>query len=288
MAGLHERTPERDLQISNKYKRSTDMIIKKLFWSLPLICLILIAGCSNSPTSSPDQGRIRLFLVDSPADFEEVNIVVTRVEIHAAGSDETSGWITLSDTTATYDLLKLTNGVNSVLGDKMLPVGKYTQIRLLIGTGSGVVVDGVTYELDISSATGLKLNHNFDIEEGKLYLLTLDFDAARSVKPTNDGQYRLHPVIRVVANVVSGSISGIISPAAIRSMVTTTVGVVDTVSTMSDTTNGSFMLVALPAGTYDVTITPIGAGYSDTIITSVQVVAQEVNDIGTVILSVTP
>ncbi len=264
------------------------MIARKLFWSLPVICLILIAGCSNSPTAPSAQGQIKLTLVDSPADFDEVNIVVTRVEVHAANSDSTSGWITLSDTTATYDLLKLTNGANSVIGDKMLPVGKYTQIRLLIGAGSSVVVDGVTYGLDISSATGLKLNHNFDIEDGKLYLLTLDFDAARSVVPTNDGQYRLHPVIRVVANVVSGSISGFISPAAIRSTITTTVGAVDTVSTVSDTTNGSFMLVALPAGTYDVTIAPMDTTYQDTIITGVQVVAQEDKDIGTVILSVKP
>lgn len=264
------------------------MIVKKLFWSLPLICLILIAGCSNSPTEPAAQGQIRMTLVDAPADFEEVNIVVAGVEVHAAGSDSTSGWITLSDTTATYDLLELTNGVNSVIGDKMLPVGKYTQIRLHIGTGSNVVVDGVTYVLDISSATGLKLNHNFDIEEDELYLLTLDFDAAKSVSPTNDGQYRLKPVIRVVANAVSGSISGIISPVAIQSTVTTTVGGIDIVTTMSDAANGSFMLVALPAGTYDVTVTPMDTNYPAMTIISVEVVAQEDNDIGTVILTVTP
>nr|MBN2278800.1 DUF4382 domain-containing protein [candidate division Zixibacteria bacterium] len=264
------------------------MIIKKLFRNLFLICLILIAGCSNSPTSPSGQGQIRLILVDSPAGFDQVNIVVKKVEVHGANSDVSSGWMTVNDTIAVYDLLTLTNGVNSILGDKMLPAGKYTQIRLSIGSGSNVVIDGVTYALDISSATGLKLNHNFDIEEGKLYLLTLDFDAARSIKPTNNGQYRLHPVIRVVANVVSGSISGIISPASIRSMITTTVNAVDTVSTVSDAANGSFKLVALPEGTYDVTIAPLDTAYPDTIITGVQVVAQEDNNIGIVILSVTP
>lgn len=264
------------------------MIAKTLSWGMALSCLILMAGCSDSPTAPSAQGQLRLILVDSPADFEEVNIAVTKVEVHAAGSDSASGWITLSDTTATYDLLKLTNGANSIIGDKMLPVGEYTQIRLLIGTGSNVVVDDVSYGLDVSSATGLKLNHNFDIKVDYLYLLTLDFDAAKSVKPTNDGQYRLHPVIRVVANVVSGSISGTISPAAIGSVITTTVGVVDTVSTVSDATNGSFMLVALPAGTYDVTIAPIGTGYSDTTITGVQVVPQADQDLGTIVLSVTP
>lgn len=264
------------------------MITKRLFRTLPLLCLFLIAGCSSSSTSPSGQGELRLMLVDSPAGFDQVNIVVTRVEVHAASSDIASGWITLSDTTATYDLLKLTNGANSVIGDKMLPVGKYTQIRLSIGTGSDVVIDGVSYGLDVSSATGLKLNHNFDIEEGKLYVLTLDFDAAKSVRPTNIDQYRLHPVIRVVANAVSGTISGIINPVAIRASITTTVADVDTVSAVSDATNGSFTLVALPAGTYDVTIVPNDDSYLDTTITGVQVVAQQDKNIGTVTLTEKP
>jgi len=255
---------------------------------LPLICLFLIAGCSSSSTSPSGQGEIRLLLVDSPADYDQVNIVVTEVVVHAAGSDSESGWFTVSDTTATYDLLLLTNGANSILGSHMLPVGKYTQIRLGIGAGSNVVIDGVTYGLDVSSATGLKLNHNFDIEEGKLYLLTLDFDADKSIRLTNDNDYRLHPVIRVVANVVSGSISGFIFPAAVSALITTTVGGVDTVSTVSDTANGSFMLVALPEGLYDVTIAPFGGAYLDTTITGIQVVAQQNKDIGIVILTATP
>jgi hypothetical protein len=264
------------------------MTVRTLFGGiLSLLCLLLIVGCSSSSTSPSGQGQLKLILVDSPAGFDEVNIVVTKVDIHAAGSDSGSGWITLNNTTATYDLLKLTNGANSVIGDTMLPVGKYTQIRLSIGTGSNVVIDGVSYGLDVSSATGLKLNHNFDIEEGKLYLLTLDFDAAKSVKPTNNNQYKLHPVIRVVANVVSGSISGIINPVAIRATITT-VADVDTVSTVSDEINGSFRLVALPVGTYNVTIVPINDNYLDTTITGVQVVAQQDKNIGTVTLTEKP
>ena len=265
------------------------MTVKMLFGGmLPLLCLVLIAGCSSSSTSPSGQGEVRLVLVDSPAAFDQVNIVVTKVDVHAAGSDSASGWITLNDTTATYDLLILTNGANSILGDNMLPVGKYTQIRLSIGTGSNVVIGGVSYALDVSSATGLKLNHNFDIEKDKLYVLTLDFDAAKSVRLINEDQYKLQPVIRVVANAVSGTISGIINPIAIRATITTTVANVDTVSTVSDTTDGSFMLVALPAGTYDVKIVPDDVSYRDTTITGVQVVAQQDSNIGTVTLSETP
>ncbi len=262
------------------------MTVKMLFGGmLPLLCLALIAGCSSSSTSPSGQGEIRLVLVDSPAAFDQVNIVVTKVDVHAAGSDSVSGWITVNDTLATYDLLTLTNGANSILGNDMLPAGKYTQIRLSIGTGSNVVIGGVSYSLDVSSATGLKLNHNFDIEKDELYVLTLDFDAAKSVRLINEDQYKLQPVIRVVANIVSGTISGIINPVAIRATIATTVANVDTVSTLSDMTDGSFMLVALPAGTYDVKIVPDDVSYRDTTITGVQVVAQQNSNIGTVALS---
>jgi len=90
-------------------------------------------------------------------------------------------------------------------------------------------------------------------------------------------------VIRVVANVVSGTISGIINPVSIRATISTVVDV-DTVSTVSDATNGSFKLVALPAGTYDVTIVPHDDGYFGTTVTDVQVVAQQNKSIGSVTL----
>ncbi len=256
--------------------------------TIPLLCLTLIVGCSDSSTSSSGEGQIRLTLVDAPAAFDEVNIVVTKVEVHAAGTAAESGWITLSDTTATYDLLELTNGANSVIGDHMLPVGKYTQIRLGIGTGSNVIVDGVSFPLNVASASGLKLNHNFDIAEDKLYLLTLDFDAAKSVRLTNDNQYRLQPVIRLIATEVSGTIYGTIVPNGVSSTVFAGVGNGDTVTTVSNPINGSFMLVAVPEGTFDVVIVPNIGGYLDTTITDVLVEAQQDRNIGTVILTTTP
>lgn len=251
---------------------------------LPLLCVLLIAGCSGSSTSPSGQGSVRIMLVDSPADLGEVNIVVTKVDVHATGADSMSGWMTVNSDTATYDLLKLTNGVNSIIGSHMLPSGKYTQIRLTIGAGSNVVVDGISYSLNVPSATGLKLNHNFTIEDNQLYLLTLDFDAAKSVRLMNDGTYRLQPVIRVISTVVSGAIYGVISPASVESNISTVIAG-DTVSTISQATDGYFKLVALPAGIYSLTITPHDTTYRDTTITGISVVPQLENNIGTVTLS---
>ena len=110
-----------------------------------------IFSCSDSTSPETGQGQLKITMVDSPAGYDQVNIVVTRVEVHKSGSDSSSGWFVINNNTATYDLLLLRNGASVVLGNHSLDAGHYTQIRLIIGTGSNVVVDGVTYPLEVPS-----------------------------------------------------------------------------------------------------------------------------------------
>ncbi len=254
------------------------------YWGLVAISLsfLLVAGCSNS-TSPSGTGELKLLLTDSPAQYDEVNIVVTQVDVHVANADSLSGWSVVNNDSATYDLLTLRNGANAILGDTMLAVGHYTQIRLHIGTGSNVVVGGVRFPLDVSSDSIVKLNHEFDISSGTLYLLTLDFNADRSIVLTGSNHYKLDPVIRVEANVVSGTISGIVNPISARAMVSTVAGS-DTVSTACDTVSGAFVLVALPEGMYDVNIAPSDTAYLDTTLTGIQVTAQHNTNVGIMVL----
>ena len=61
----------------------------------------------------------------------------------------------------------------------------------------------------IGMQSGLKLNHEFAIEGGDLFKITLDFDAARSVHLTGNGRHMLRPVIGTMAHVVSGGLRGV-------------------------------------------------------------------------------
>lgn len=255
---------------------------------LALLFTLGLLACSKTEQATQPQtapGSINMFLVDRPTGFDAVNIVVTEVSVHPATADTVSGWTVIDSTTRTFDLLKLTNGASAILGNKKLDVGRYTQIRLKIGSGSNVVVNGQSRPLSIPSGaqTGLKLNHQFDIAANTLYELTLDFDASRSIRITGTNQYSLVPVIRVVANVTSGTISGTVSPASAKALVSTVAGT-DTVSTAADTTSGAFKLMALPAGTYSVKISPSVTTYRDTTIVGVQVVAQQDKNLGTITL----
>lgn len=262
--------------------------MKLLITTILLLPILLWTGCSDESTSVEpvDQnGRLKMYLVDSPSTLDSVVICVTRVEVHKSGSDSTSGWFVINNSTRYFDLLLLTNGASAILGDTSLSAGKYTQIRLIIGNGSYVIDSGVRHDLEIPSGsqTGLKLTHQFTIEDGKLYELILDFNVDKSIIITGNGKYKLKPTIRVMPMIVSGSITGQVLPLDAQPTIWTVYGT-DTITTFTDL-QGFFKLMALYQGNYDVNIVPVDTMvYRDTIITGVQVIANQETDIGLVTL----
>jgi hypothetical protein len=260
--------------------------MKGLLTSISILVLLLTIGCAKDDVVAPSEGEgeIRMHLIDAPANAEQVVVTVNRVEVHAAGSDETSGWFVVNDQPASYDLLTLRNGASAILGSAKLKAGRYTQIRLIVGAGSYIKIGGTTFNLEISSGmqTGIKLNHSFVIEEGKLYELYLDFDAGRSIVRTGNGQYRMSPVIRCQPKVVSGEIAGTVQPTEANARIWTVAGA-DTVSTVAGS-NGSFKLMALPEGTYTVHIEATNTAYVGIDVPGVVVTRGQTTNIGTITL----
>ncbi|MFO7610742.1 MAG: DUF4382 domain-containing protein [Candidatus Krumholzibacteriia bacterium] len=255
-----------------------------------ILLLGLAAGCSDSTTPAPaGEGRLTLTLVDAPGDYDAVNVAVVGVRAHRAGADSVDGWFTVSDDTFTVDLLTLTGGHGVVIADTLLPAGAYTQIRLLLGEGSHVVVDGQMHPLEVPSGgtSGLKLNHPFTLRDGTIYAATLDFDAHRSIHVTGNGRWMMRPVIRIVVDAVSGRLQGVVDPAAARAAVWAVAGG-DSALAWADTLTGAFAFDPLAAGTYDVSILPTAAGWSDTTLVGVEVQAGASADLDTVSLVAVP
>lgn len=254
-----------------------------------LISSLIYYGCSqnNNPTTpSTNTGVLKIMMIDSPADYSEVNIVIDSVQAHISTSDSTSGWFTLNNKPTTYNLLELVNGVNAVIGEANLPVGYYSQIRLFLGSGCNILMGGSRYNLSIPSGSqsGLKLNVDATIQEGIAYLLTLDFDANRSiVHAGNSGKYLLKPVIRVVTTGTTGIITGSVSPDSVSADIWAIEGT-DSVSTSTDAT-GSFKLLYLQPNTYSVFIAPNDTAYKETTMADINVTASNTTNIGTIIIS---
>lgn len=262
-----------------------------IFLSL-IFGIVIYYGCAqkNNPVSASSStatsGILKVRLIDSPANYSEVNIVVDSVQAHISTSDSTNGWYTLNNTPSTYDLLKLVNGVNAVIGEDTLPAGNYSQIRLYIGNGSSIVANSQTIALKIPSGrqSGVKLNVNATVKPGITYILTLDFDASRSiVQAGKSGKYLLKPVIRVVTTATTGIISGSVSPDSVSAEVWAITGT-DSVSTSTDT-SGGFQLQYLAPVTYSVYIAPKDTVYKDTTITNVIVTASNTTNLGTIVLT---
>ncbi len=268
-------------------RNTKENLIRLAFFASFFAISLIYFSCSDSASPETGQGQIKITMVDAPAVYDQINIVVDRVEVHRSGSDSISGWFVINNNTATYDLLRLRNGASVVLGNNYLDAGNYTQIRLIIGTGSNIVVNGITFPLDVPSGeqTGIKLNHAFEIQSGVIYELMLDFDAEHSIVLTGNGQYKLKPVIRLVPTIISGTISGKINPVSAAGYVYAISGT-DTSVTIAEPILGSFKLMALTQRTYRVEIFSANTAYNDTTITNVTVVAQQNINLGTVNLSV--
>lgn len=121
-------------------------------------------------------------------------------EVH--DGDHDSHWFTLNAFTGFYDLLKLRNNVAVVLAKtRGLPVGKVTQLRLILGTGNNVVVNGITYPLTVPGgfSTGIKIlvREVLNLNSSDLSIV-LDFNADKSIVQNDDGKYILKPVIKIV------------------------------------------------------------------------------------------
>lgn len=252
-----------------------------------LVLALAISGCSKSSTS-PGFGTMSLKMTDAPGDFQEVNLEIIQVSAHlgedGTASDSTSGWQVLRAESINVDLLTLRNGVFTTLALAQVPAGHYTQIRLKLGAGSNVVVDGVTHPLTVPSGlqSGYKLVGSFDVPTNGLLNLALDFDAARSIVLTGSGTYILKPTVRVMPFSTAGSITGHVLPDS----VSTTVYAIQAADTIGSalTANGLFSVDVLPAGTYSLAFHPSTA-YRDTTLAGIVVNSGAATSVGTVQLT---
>jgi len=243
--------------------------------AVTLAVAAVASACGGGGSASGDAGTLRLALTDAPAcGYDHVYVTVQKVRVHksAAATDNDAGWADVTLTPAQrIDLLSLTNGVLTELGQTPLPAGHYTQMRLVLaGNDAGnpvanaiVPSGGSETPLTTPSGTqsGLKLNVDIDVAAGRIADFILDFDACKSfVKLGTSGKFVLKPVIRVLPRLVTGTvIVGYVAPALAVSTTTVSAQVagVPAKSTPPDST-GKFMLYPIPVGTYDLVINAAG------------------------------
>ena len=263
-------------------------------------------GTSASSTSGPTatQQSVSLYLTDGPGIFDKVNLNVTSIQVlvdtssNAAAHDSCNlggigarpnqplppdssflVWSTLNFTAGTYDLLQLRNGVDTLLSTSNIPKGAIRLIRVNLGTNNTIVVDSVSYALNIPANAPdyilLQLKGNeFQHTSSNTSKLWLDFNVARSIAYIN-GAYYLEPVLQPFIPSQTGTIAGVIAPQAAFPELVTVLNGTDTAGLALPNPGGQFQVRGLQNGTYSVTIHSIGkdstgfANFKDTTISNV-------------------
>jgi hypothetical protein len=180
-----------------------------------LIILVVMAasgvGCL-APEQALETGTLKLYLSDAPIDAENVTgvyITIDEIQYHRDGQ-----WITCDEFIGpqTYDLLELTGGNSTLLGELTLPSGNYTQIRFMLDiqeigpppSSPGCYIefaDNSTEPLFVPSGgeTGYKGIGRFEVPVNGTVEVTADFDVRKAVVIAHS-RYILEPTIKLIVN----------------------------------------------------------------------------------------
>ncbi len=279
------------------------MINKKL-GLLALACLMaILTGAVCIPWGPTPMGTLRVVITDKAYPFEYISeaiVTVTRVEVRQGDveDEDDDSFVTIFDDSegTEFNLIELQNGETDLLAEAEVPVGTYTQMRLVISSGQVTLTNDETFNLTVpsGSTSGIKLNATFEVTEGQITQLLMDFDLSRAfdvipgsaVDNIDDIEdFRFSPslqgAIRVVQTAATGQIAGVVTAAATTDPIAwSAVTAYDATSTEVATTatdeNGVYLLVGLPAGTYAVEFT--ASGYQTVQVSGVVVTAGQTTD----------
>ena len=289
--------------------------MKRLAYASIAVLAMLASACDSNGT-----GTMTVRLTDAPFPFAEVSSVevfIVRIDAKTAETttsdaededDMDGGWVTVAEPNAAMNLLDLSNGVTSNLGEATLPTGTYRGFRLVIDPAQSSVTlkDGTEPEVIWPSAaqTGIKVNLDTPIsltESGSV--VVLDFDVGRSFvmrgSSIRNNGLLFKPVVRGTAMDITGSLSGevrgdnatgpVIAGATVEVLKAGTL-ITDTddaniVGTAVTDANGAFMVAFLLPGTYELRATPpTGTVYKPAMLTGGVTVTTGVDASGKVIV----
>lgn len=242
---------------------------RMVLWTAAAAAAALVAGVAGCDSTGPGLGTVRLLLTDAPAPaIASATVWISRAELVPGGS----GPVLVTDTPQQFDLLALQGGVTALLGTATIPVGDYSQLRLIVDSARIVLAPGTTFSdgssdrvLVVPSGmeTGIKVNFAgpLHVAPGETDVVA-DFDVSRSFiflgSSGAPSGAMFKPVIHASATDVAGSISGTSLPVAARGTLFAIMGTDTVAQAFADTLTGTYALLFLPPGTYTVADTAVG------------------------------
>ena len=154
-----------------------------------------VAAIAPSEVAAPlKPATLQIAATDAPPEgVTKILITVSNIEVQKAGGDT---WTVVVSGTVDFDLVEI-QGIETTLGEAILEPGTYNQIRLSIESAE-VTVQGVTLNARVPSGR-LKIVGGFTLDAGATTIVTLDFDAAKSVVIAGKRNVLIKPVIKMLS-----------------------------------------------------------------------------------------
>ncbi len=271
---------------------------------------VFMAACQkqNDVPSNDGTKNLAVYLTDDPCNFDSVFIDIRYVEVkidtsrkhddddsHGDNDDDDDDdnkhrdnygkWDTLTVTAGVYNILRLRNGIDTLLASGNIPAGKIRKIRLTLGTNNSLVIGGVTKPLLLFPGTKkyvyVKI-HSKDEDDDiqNQSAIWLDFDVCKSIRLSN-GQYYLKPFLKTFSKKKTGRVEGKVLPRA-ASPTVTIFNTADSGFAIPEN-DGEYKIVGLKEGTYTLKFKGSN-GYFDTTLSNIIVRKNKETEIRTITL----
>lgn len=243
---------------------------------LLFLLVLVLAFMYSCKKKEPEMGLMNIRLTDAPGDFQSVKLDIKKVKVHSNLSHPQADWIELTTNSGIYDMIKLSNGIDTLLANGELPAGDFHTLRIEVGSANTVVANGGVFPLTVTDGK-IEIPLGARVSEEKESHYLVDIDVRSSIVTDSSGNYIFVPSIRVSDVSQTGSIKGFVDPSIANCKVYAIAGF-DSVVTYANQ-SGEFKILGLEPGSYNVTAVPPLPTTPGTV-PNVQVTAATVKDIG--------
>lgn len=259
------------------------------------------SSSGSNPNIPPGKSQVSVALMDGPVSYTKVLIDIRQVAVlidtaskqsdpdaddewddnfcgwHRDHDNKSVIWDTLNITPGVYDLLKLRNGADTLLGAGTYPNGKILKVKITLGSDNTVYTDSATYYplVVFGSNPYFTVNvrrENVTAISNNDFKLWLDFNLARSIFFWN-GEFLLKPYIVVFNDVITAKLYGQVVPEHSSPLVSAYSGA-DTLYAIPNE-DGRYQFRGVPVGTYSINFKGRD-GYHDTTINNIVVDSMKV------------